>query len=482
MKICLVSAELTPFAKTGGLGDAVAGLARALAAAGHDVRPFLPAYSSMSWQRWGIVPVDFIRDVEIVSGSHRLTFSLATAPLPGGGPPVYFVHCPGLYERKGIYTGQQDDAGRFAFLARAAIESCQRMGFAADVFHANDWHAALLPLYLRTHYEWDALFRSARTLLTIHNVGYQGTFGSDILGDLGLGGHERWLPADDLAAGSFNFLKTGLWLADGLSTVSPRHALEIQTREYGAGLEDLLRARSGALVGILNGVGPEWDPENDPLLPAHYTREDLRGKAENKRKLLAELGLEARGRTPLLGIVTRLTKQKGIDLFFEVLPALFSQRDVQLVAVGSGEARYERFFAELQERFPRQVVAYRGYSDALAHRVEAAADVFLMPSLYEPCGLNQMYSLKYGTVPVVRATGGLADSVEPYDWRTGEGTGFVFEHYTPEGLAWAIDSALETFKNPAAWLRLQQQGMAKDFSWGRQAERYVEVYARLLGG
>jgi starch synthase len=211
----------------------------------------------------------------------------------------------------------------------------------------------------------------------------------------------------------------------------------------------------------------------------HYSADDLRGKAENKRRLLAELGLEPRPRTPLLGIVSRLTKQKGIDLYFDVLPRVLADRDVQLVAVGSGEERYETFFAELGRRFPHQVVAYRGYSDALAHRVEAAADIFLMPSLYEPCGLNQMYSLKYGTVPIVRLTGGLADSVEPYDWRSGDGTGFVFEHFTPEGLAWALDSALETYQNPAAWRRLMLQGMAKDFSWDRQGRHYVDLYARL---
>ncbi len=476
MRIALVSAELVPFAETGGLGDAVAGLARQLARRGQDVRTFLPLYRSIDRSGLELHEVEFARDVPIRSGRHELRFTLRTAALPPDGPTIYFIDCPGLYDRRSIYTGGLDDAGRFAFLARAAIESCQRMGFSPDVFHVNDWHAALLPLYLRTHYDWDRLFQRSKTLLTIHNIGYQGVFGAEVLGDLDLAEHRSWLPREDLSRGSFGFLRAGIAQADAISTVSPRHAQEIQTAEYGCGLEGILRARAGVLFGILNGVDDDWDPASDSLIPLRYDGGSLDGKRENKRLLLQELGFVRGADRPLLGIVSRLIKQKGFDLCFDVLPRLLASRDVQLAVVGSGEARYESFFAELQERFAGRVVFYRGYSNQLAHRVEAVADIFLMPSLYEPCGLNQMYSLRYGTVPIVRSTGGLADSVRPYDWRTGQGTGFVFEHFTPEGLAWAIDSALTTYDDPVAWTNLVRRGMAEDFSWNRQVDRYLELY------
>jgi len=479
LKICLVSAELTPYAKTGGLGDSVAGLARALARAGHDVRVFLPLYSSISVAREGLVPVDFARDVVIRSGPHEIRFTLLTAP-GGGGPQIYFVDSPGLYGRAAIYTGQLDDAGRFAFLCRATLESCQRMGWGAEVFHCNDWHTALVPVYLRTHYAWDRLFQRAKTLLCIHNIGYQGRFDSAVIEDLDFAGHTSWFPQYDLASGSVNFLKAGLFLADALATVSPRHAQEIQTAEYGRGLEAILKARAGSLFGILNGVDDEWNPATDPWIAAPYDATQLEAKVENKRQLVESLGLPFRRTTPVLGVVSRLTKQKGIELMMQTLPELLSTRELQLVALGSGEAEYERFFADLQHRFAGKAVFYRGTSNELAHRIEAGADIFLMPSLYEPCGLNQMYSLRYGTIPVVRATGGLADSIRPYDWRTGEGTGFVFEHFGKDGFAWALDAALRTFEHPQAWRRLMLQGMAEDFSWERQAARYVELYRWLV--
>ncbi len=479
MRIALAAAEATPFAKTGGLGDAVAGLTRYLAGDGHDARLFLPFYGAIDTHGRGFVPVDYAQGIELALGPHRYTFSLWTAPLPGGGPWVYFVHCPPLFDRPTIYTARPDEPLRFALLTRALLESCQRMGFAPDVLHAHDWHTALLPLYRRTHYQWDGLLARAGTLLTIHNIGYQGVFGGQAIAELDLTPHRELLPAEDVSAGRINFLRAGIVHADLLSTVSPRHAQEIQTPEYGSGLDGLLRRRAGSLTGILNGVDDEWDPATDPHLPANYSRHDLAGKRVCKRDLVERLGMPYREATPVAGVVTRLTPQKGIDLFLEALPPLLARRDLQLVAVGSGEERYEAFFARLGRDFPRQVVAYRGYSNELAHRVEAGADLFLMPSRYEPCGLNQMYSLRYGTPPVVRATGGLADSVEPWDWVSQRGTGFAFEDYTAAGLVWAVESGLETFRHPDSWRRLQDNGMAEDFSWRVQGRRYVELYERL---
>jgi starch synthase len=481
VRICLVSAEVTPFAKTGGLGDAVAGLTRYLSRAGHDARLIVPLYSSIDSYKHGFEVVDFARDVPVQCGPHALSFTLVSGQLPNG-PRMYFVHCPPLYDRSSIYTGGADDALRMAFLSRAAIESCQRMGFAPEVFHCNDWHTALLPLYLRTHYGWDRLFEGSRTLLSIHNIGYQGVFGSGAVDEIGLGGHRDMLPQDDLQSGSISFLKTGILCATALSTVSPTHAREIQTAQYGAGLEGLLRRRSGDLVGILNGVDTEdWDPSTDRLIPHPYDVHSLEGKIRNKEDLLHSLGLGYRPETPVVGVVTRLTKQKGIELFRETLPWFLANYDMELVALGSGEREYEDLLGHLAISFPGRAYFYRGYNDKLAHWIEAGSDIFLMPSLYEPCGLNQMYSLKYGTVPVVRRTGGLADSVENYDWVTGQGTGFVFDDFNHEGLGWALGAALETWRHPEAWTSIVRQGMSRDFSWDRQGQLYVDLYRRLAG-
>ncbi len=483
LRICLASAEVSPFAKTGGLGDVTGALARYLWKAGQDVRLFFPFYSSIDTGPHDIGPVDFIRHLGIRLGRRTFEFSAFCTTLPRTELQVYLVHCPELYHRRGLYADDGDEHLRFAMLGRAALECCQRMGWAPDVVHCNDWHTALMPLDLKTHYAWDKLFARSRTVLTLHNVGYQGVFGAGVVDDLDFAAHASLLFQDDLSADRLNFLKTGILYADVLTTVSPTHAHEIQTEQYGMGLDDLLRRRHDHLVGILNGVDyEEWDPAIDPHLPFHYTADDLDGKEQNKRALLQDLSLRYAPGVPALGIVSRLTGQKGIDLYYEVLPPLLRHRDVRLVALGSGEPRYEEFFAALQREFPGKACFYRGFHNPLAHRIEAGCDLFLMPSLYEPCGLNQMYSQRYGTVPVVRKTGGLADAVDPWDPTTGRGTGFLFDHYTPDGLAWAIARALETYNNPDHWRRLIANGMSRDFSWERQTERYVDLYRRLAGG
>ncbi|MCB1035038.1 MAG: glycogen synthase, partial [Acidobacteria bacterium] len=351
-----------------------------------------------------------------------------------------------------------------------------------DVIHCNDWHVGLLPLYLKRHYGWDGLFRRTKTLLTIHNIGYQGIFSSSLLGDLDLAGHTDLLFQEDLHAGHFSFLKTGILYADVLSTVSHTYSLEIQTAEYGMGLEGLLRARRDSLVGIVNGVDTaDWDPQTDPLLPHSFSADDLSGKVKNKQHLLDGLGLAFDERVPVFGIVSRLTAQKGLDLYFETLPELLAWRQAKLVILGTGERRYEDFFHHLQHSFPGKVCFYRGYSEELAHLVEAGSDVFLMPSLYEPCGLNQMYSQLYGTPPIVRKTGGLADTVDHFHPTTGEGTGIVFEHFTTDGLRWALSVALELWKDQGAWRRMMLNGMGRDFSWGAQGAKYVRLYRTMTG-
>jgi starch synthase len=461
LRICFVAAEVAPFAKTGGLGDVSAALPRTLHRLGHDLRLFLPFYSRIDRGRHRIVPVDFLQDLPLDLGGRTYRFSVFMTVLPRSTLPVYLVFCPALFHRPGIYTADADEAVRFAVLTRAAIESCQRMGFAPEIFHANDWHTALGPLLLKTTYGWDRLFAATRSVLTIHNIGYQGIFPATTISDLGLAEQ----------AGRFH---------NELTTVSPTHADEIQAAEYGMGLDGLLRRRADHLVGILNGVDrEEWNPESDPLIPYPYSATDLEGKAFNKLALMRDLGLDHDPWAPALGIVTRLVKQKGIELLQAVLPSFLATVDCRLAILGSGEPAYEEFFAALQNRFPGRVCFYRGYSNVLAHRIEAGCDLFLMPSLYEPCGLNQMYSLAYGTPPVVRKTGGLADSVRLFDRADGAGTGFVFEHASPGGLRWALDYAMKVWRHRPAWDRLVQNGMRKDFSWENQAREYLRLYRRL---
>jgi starch synthase len=427
--------------------------------------------------------VDFAGEFPIQLGARSHVVALWTARFPGTEQPLYLLDCPELYRRPAIYTGGLDDARRFALFCRGVIESCQRMGWAPDVFHCNDWHTALIPLLLRTVYQWDALFGRSRTLLTVHNLGYQGLFPATEVGALGLGEWSHLLDQDDLRAGRLNFLRTGLLYADVITTVSPTYAREIQTNGFGMGLEQLLHARHGSLIGILNGVDyGEWSPETDRFIPCRYSRREPRGKRENKRQLLAEAGLPGELDAPLVGVISRLVAHKGFDLCFDVLPEVLQATDLCLVVLGTGEARYEQFFRHLQQRFARQVAYHGAYSEPLAHRIEAASDMFLMPSLYEPCGLNQMFSLRYGTIPIVRRTGGLADTVEPFDPSSGQGTGIVFEHFDAAGLRWALGQALRLYRLPAAWSRLVAHAMAQDYSWEVQARRYLELYAKLAGG
>jgi len=366
-------------------------------------------------------------------------------------------------------------------LSRAALESCQRMGWSPDIIHCNDWHTALIPTYLRALYAWDELLAGAKTVLTMHNVGYQGIFSASVLEDLGLADYSSYFDAEDLQSDTVNLLKTGLLHADHLTTVSPTHAEEIQTPEFGMGLEGLLRSRSDRLDGILNGVDyGEWNPATDLLIPSNYSAEDLSGKEHNKRALMQDLSLPYDPQAPVLGVVSRLVHQKGIDLLEGALPELLDSLDLRLVVLGTGEPQFESMFRSLHNQFPRKVSFYRGYSNELAHRIEAGSDLLLMPSLYEPCGLNQMYSLHYGTVPVVRATGGLADSVQPWDPRAGTGTGFLFEEYSSEALSEAVHRALNAFRDQPAWRQLMLNGMGQDFSWRKQVRKYEALYERVL--
>ena len=483
MKICFITAELAPLAKAGGLADVSGALLKYLTAAGHDLRLFMPAHAIIDRSQLQLHTVEFLRDLEQPVGATRYRYQVLTARLPGTEAWFYLVDCPEAFNRAGIYSSAPDEYRRFLLLTHAAFASCQRMGFAPDVIHCNDWHTAMAPLWLKSVYGWDALFARTRSVLTIHNVGYQGVLGAAAAAELLPTTSHAALHQDELRAGRINMLRHGVMYADAITTVSPTYAREITTAEYGMGLEDTLRARGDAVTGILNGVDYSiWDPRVDPDIPVHYNAAKLHLKAEMKRQLQQRLGLAPATppqRLPLAGIVSRLVAQKGFELLLDCLPPLLADGRLQLAVLGSGEPHLEQFFARLQREQPAAVRFHRGYSEELAHWIEAGCDLFLMPSRYEPCGLNQMYSLRYGTVPVVRRTGGLADTVQHFDAATGKGTGIVFNHFDTPAMAWALEFALGLYQQRGAWRRLVQNAMAQDFSWRRQVGEYEALYRRL---
>lgn len=486
MNVLFVSSEVAPFAKTGGLGDVAAALPRVLASRGHDVRVVLPMYARVQAAHPPVETV--IREAVLVLGGQRVVLSVHEGTLPASQVPVYFVRCPRLFDREGIYTQDPDEHLRFAVLSWAALVVCQRLGFRPDIVHANDWQTALVPLLLKTMFAWDRLFAGTRSLLTIHNIGHQGTFGASAIAEMGLSDAVHHFHQEQLREGRVNLLLTGILYANALTTVSPTYAREVQTPEHGVGLDGFLRQRRDVLFGILNGIDEgEWSPETDVHLPHRYSADDLDGKERNKKELVESAGMRYAPRVPVIGIVSRLAWQKGFDLCVGVLPRLLARRAVQLVVLGTGEPKYERFFSSLAFQFPNQVAYKRGFSEPLAHLIEAGADMFLMPSRYEPCGLNQMYSLRYGTPPIVHRTGGLADTVTPFDAERRTGNGFVFEHFDEGGLRFGLGRALSVWgsgqgEDRQRWRALQRNGMRARLGWDERVTAYETIYRKIAPG
>jgi starch synthase len=497
----MVASEATPYVKTGGLGDVLGALPAALVERGEQVAVVLPRYRvaeiPAADRIWNALP--------LWVGSHY--FTAAIDLVVSNGVRYYFVDCPPLFDRTGIYgdhgVDYPDNHVRFGLLNRAALEIARHI-FETDVFHCHDWQAGLLAAYLRA-LAGDPTFFGVKTVLTIHNLGYQGIFPPSALADLGLN-RSLFHPGGLELYGNVSFLKAGIVWSDAITTVSPTYAKEIQTPEYGARLDGLLRSRAAVLTGILNGVDyREWDPRNDPYIAAPYSSDNLAGKAACKRALLQEMfpdrfpepfpeesqemgsptnsspdsnnDLSSAEKRPLIGIVSRFAHpQKGFDMFIEIA-ADVAREDVAFAVLGSGDAALENAFRQFAQLWPDRFGVRVGYDNALAHRIEAGADMFLMPSRYEPSGLNQMYSLRYGTVPIVRATGGLDDTV---DGSIDEGTGFKFHGTTPEALLATIRTALKEWRNREAWVARMRRGMAKDFSWGASAAKYQELYRAVL--
>ncbi len=467
----MVSSEAAPLAKTGGLADVVGALPSALRSLGDDVAVVIPRYGSIDLK--GLRRV--FDSLPVYLGATRYDTAIYQ---DSEEFPLYLVDCPPLFDRKGFYgeTGVDypDNHIRFAVFSRAAL-GVARYLFRTEIFHCHDWQAGLLPAYLRMSTATDPTYLGARTLFTIHNLGYQGLFPRSALADVGLDAG-AYRPDRMEFFGHVSYIKGGISFGDWLNTVSPTYAREIQTPEFGFGLDGALRARADRLSGILNGVDyREWSPEVDTLIPAQYSPEDLSGKRMCKQQLLAEFGLPPGAlERPLFGIVSRFTRQKGTDLLAQAAGRIVGE-DAYLVALGSGEPEYEEFFRRMAAEFPGRIAVKVGFDNGLAHRIEAGADAFLMPSQYEPCGLNQIYSLKYGTVPVVRATGGLDDTIE-------DGvTGFKFQEYSADALLGAVLAATRAYDDREGWQEMMRRGMRQDFSWNASAAAYSALYRQLLG-
>jgi starch synthase len=477
MNICFVTSECVPFAKTGGLADVSAALPKALAARGHAVKLFMPLYNSINVLDFGFVEATELHGTEIFMGNEAISINAWYGTLPSSSVEVYLVDCPRFFHRGRLYTNDPDESDRFILLQHAAFVIMQRYAFSPDIIHCNDWQTALMPAMMKYHYAWDRLFSTTHTVLSIHNLAYQGRSNPDLTFRAGLPREGADLGGEFEYDGSFSFLKTGIMTADRISTVSPTYAREIQTDAFGEGLDGLLRMRSGCVNGILNGIDVDiWDPASDPYLEHHFDFDRLEGKSLNKISLCKQLGLDIPNNEPLIGIVSRFASQKGFDLLVPVFSHLIHASNVRFAILGSGDAHFEHFFERMCQENPKRVAIYRGYNEELAHRIEAASDMFLMPSYYEPCGLNQMYSLRYGTIPIVHKTGGLADTVIDADEFPGEGNGFSFWDATPDVLKDTIFRALDWFENAEEWKMLQKRGMQTDFSWEKSVDLYLQLY------
>jgi starch synthase len=476
--VLMIGSEVQPFAKTGGLADVLGALPPALSRLGWDATVAVPRYR-------GVSAGALVDTFPVTVGGYTHDTAFFEAPLEDGARAL-IVDCPDLYDRDALYgvdvAGYPDNARRFAFLVRAALEHAARRGAAPSIVHAHDWQAGLAPVYLRTLYASHPVLGGTPSVYTIHNLAYQGLVEPD------------WLPRLDLAWdllrterleywGRVSLLKGGINDADIITTVSPRYAEEIQTPEFGFGFDGIMRRRRADLVGILNGIDTrEWDPAHDQFLPKPFDAGDVSGKQDAKRDLLVRYRLPADSaalKRPLVGMVSRMVDQKGFDLIAALADDL-ADLDASFVVLGTGESRYESLWTALAARHPHRIGVRIGFDESLAHLIEGGADIFLMPSRFEPCGLNQMYSMRYGTVPVVHAVGGLADTVVDYSARNPRSTGFAFRDYTPAALLVALSRALSLFGEVAGWHALQLAGMSQDFSWDRSAQEYVKIYERAV--
>ncbi|MGM0381966.1 MAG: glycogen synthase GlgA [Thermodesulfobacteriota bacterium] len=482
LKVLFLSPEAVPFAKTGGLADVAGALPNALVRLGTDVDLMLPFYRVVREE--GFEPRLLLRDLKVPLGNSELA-----AQVPGAkteaGLPVYLIEREDLYDRPNLYGNPMgdyyDNLERFTFFSHAALRTVETLSVKPDVIHCHDWQTGLVPALLRGPYRDSPFLGATATIFTIHNLGYPGLFPSEKLSVTGLSGEEFFHPEGLEYYGKISLLKAGIVYSDAITTVSPTYSKEIQTPEYGMGMEGTLQYRRSSLHGILNGVDYQlWDPARDAHISVHYSPDKVAGKHACKESLIQEMNLDPLlTKRPLLGMISRLDAQKGLDLLVKILDDILAL-DVGLVILGSGDERIQGAIQEAAQRRPGRIGLTIGFDEPLAHRIMAGADIFLIPSRYEPCGLTQMYALKYGTVPIVRATGGLDDTVAPFNRKTREGNGFKFSAYEPKAFLEAIRKAVDIFQDPKAWKRLMANGMKADFSWDQSARRYMELYRSVI--
>lgn len=487
LNILFVSSEVEPFAKTGGLADVSSALPKAIKELGHEIRIMMPRYRFISERKFKLHDIIRLKEIPIPVGKEIEIGNVKSSFISNVKEKVqvYFLDNAKYFGRDGVYqsptskTDYKDNDERFIFFCRGTIETLLRLGWQPDIIHCNDWQTGLIPAYIRTLYARDDFFKSVKILFTIHNMAYQGAFPPESFEKTGLP-KELFRPEGVEAYGKFNFLKTGLYFSDAITTVSEKYAEEICTSdEYGAGLNGFLAQRRKSVYGILNGIDySQWTPSTDPYIFRKYDIKSLEAKIDNKKALAERFGLKFKPTTPMIGAITRLVEQKGFDLVLEIMDELMKM-DVQFVMLASGDKTLEKKFEAYQRKYSDKMGLVLGFDEELAHLIEAGSDMFLMPSRYEPCGLNQMYSMRYGTVPVVRATGGLDDTVEDYSGN-GKGTGFKFEKYDAKELLKTIQRAIKVYNQPEEWKKIMRNGMQKDFSWENSAKKYVALYRELL--
>lgn len=489
LKVLFVTSEVVPFVKTGGLADVSSALPQRLAEMGHEVRIVVPKYGAVDDRKFKIHEVVRLKDLQIKIGDKDVTFSLKSCFLPGQKirVQIYFLDNHEYFgSRNSLYTNPMtgenypDNDERFILLSRSVFELISKLGWIPDIIHCNDWQCGLIPAYLKTIYKDEPQFSQFKTLFTIHNLAYQGEFPKSNFYKTGL--PEELNSEKGLEIyGKINFMKSGLVFADVINTVSETYAQEIRKDdELGAGLKTVLAKRKNDLYGIINGIDTKvWNPEKDKHLPKKYSAKTLQNKIENKKELTKKFRLEFKEETPVIGIISRLYDAKGLDLISDSFKDIMNL-DIQMVLLGTGDKKYHNFFDKMASKYPGKFACYLGFDDSLAHLIEGGSDIFLMPSRYEPCGLNQMYSLVYGTVPLVRETGGLADTVIRYDEKTGEGNGFVFKKYEKDALLKELNRALKIYEDKKTWTKIMKDGMKCDFSWISSAKKYVDLYKTIL--
>lgn len=482
MKIVIAASEVTPFARTGGLGDVVGTLPKALKRLGLDCMVLMPKYKGIDDERFGLKLMEAQLDVSV---SNKIIKARIYTTFIDSNIPVYFIENRDYFHRDGFYgtngKDYQDNAERFAFFSKGCLSLLKEIGIYADIIHCNDWHTALIPIYLKTICKDDEFFKGLKTLLTIHNAAYQGIFDYHSIDIMGLP-HDLFTTSGIEYYGKINLLKGGIIFSDIITTVSNTYAKEIQTEWYGCGLDSVLRRRKDDLYGIINGIDyNDWNPAEDRFIIKQYSIDDLSGKEACKKDLLSIYGLEFKMDRPVIGIISRLDEQKGFDLIEESIDELM-ELDMQMCILGIGMERYHRFLYNLADRHKEKVGVRIAFDNPLAHKITAGADIFLMPSRYEPCGLNQLHSLKYGTIPVVRDTGGLADTIKGYDPVGEKGNGFKFVSYTGASLLKSISSAINLYKDKEKWQKLMKNGMKEDYSWERSAMEYLKLYQKLSFG